>query len=184
VSFDLEFLASDSKPAAFVTRGPYLQNATPTQVTIRWRTDVPTQTHVRLDPSAGLDGRRPPSQLADGEQRRVVRVAAITTEHAVTVGGLQPDSRYVYRIGTNGATLEGDDDRHWFRTPPATGAPQPVRVWVLGDCGRGGDGTGRAELVRDAYVKSSVFEHNDVCLLLGDNAYDFGRDDEYQTAVF
>jgi hypothetical protein len=33
-------------------------------------------------------------------------------------------------------------------------------------------------------MRSSLFTHNDVWLMLGDNAYDFGRDEEYQSAVF
>lgn len=171
LSFDLELVASSIKPAAFVTRGPYLQNATPSETTIRWRTDVPTQSHVRFE--AGTDG-----------QRRVVRAEEITTEHAIRLRGLRPDTQYYYRIGTNAAALEGHDALHWFRTPPAIGTVQPVRIWVLGDCGRGGDGTGRAESVRDGYMRSSLFAHNDVWLMLGDNAYDFGRDEEYQSAVF
>ena len=31
-----------------VVRGPYLQIKTPTNVIVRWRTDVPTDSHVKL----------------------------------------------------------------------------------------------------------------------------------------
>ena len=59
-----------------------------------------------------------------------------------------------------------------------------MRFWVLGDPGTGGDGQGRAERVRDAYLRSPLFRHNDGWLMLGDNAYGSGADSEYQNAVF
>ena len=171
LSFDCELLASGARPAAFVVRGPYLQNATPSQLTVRWRTNVPSRSQVRFGTSVDA-------------QRKVVRSQVATTEHKVTLRNLAPDTEYYYSIGTNGAVLEGKDASYSFRTPPRRGAEQPVRIWVLGDCGMGGDGSRRAESVRDGYLNSSLFAPNDVWLMLGDNAYFYGSDEEYQAAVF
>jgi hypothetical protein len=70
-----------------VKRGPYLQVATPTGVTIRWRTDIATTSRVRFGLSlSSLD---------------LVRDdATSTTEHEITLSGLAPDTRYYYSIGT------------------------------------------------------------------------------------
>ncbi|HEX5175797.1 MAG TPA: metallophosphoesterase family protein [Chthoniobacteraceae bacterium] len=171
VSFDFELLASATKPAAFVTRGPYLQNATASQITVRWRTNVPTRSHVRF-------GANPT------EQPRIVRSRAMTRDHAVTLRKLEAGRRYYYSIGTNAALLEGKEASYSFRTSPEPGTTQPVHIWVLGDCGMGGDNTQRSESVRDGYLHSPFFAENDVWLMLGDNAYFVGSDDDYQAAVF
>ncbi len=171
LSFDFELLASGVKPAAFVVRGPYLQNGAPSQITVRWRTNVPTRSHVRFG-------------TAPGDQPKIVRTQNSTTEHKVTLRNLEPNTQYYYTIGTNAGVLEGKEASYSFRTPPPAGTEQPVHIWVLGDCGTGGDGSGRAESVRDGYLQSSFFAHNDVWLMLGDNAYFSGADDEYQAAVF
>ena len=154
-----------------VTRGPYLQNATPHSIVIRWRTDVPTQSRVRY-------GR----ELNDISN--VVSDANPTTEHEVTIDGLPPDTAYLYAAGDEANDLAGPSNEHWFRTLPVAGTEQPVRIWVIGDAGTGGDGSGNAESVLQAYLNSPHFAANDVWLMLGDNAYPIGTDDDYQRAVF
>src|SRR5678815_4686297 len=111
-----------------VTRGPYLQNATPHSIVIRWRTDVPTQSRVRY-------GR----ELNDISN--VVSDANSTTEHEITIDGLPPDTAYLYAVG-DGNDLAGPGNEYWFRTLPVAGTEQPVRIWVIGDAGTGGDGSG------------------------------------------
>ncbi len=165
------FIAATAVHAATVTRGPYLQNATPRSIVIRWRTDVPTPGRVRF--GTELDA-----------LTRSVSDPAPTTEHQIEISGLPADAAYLYAIGDGTDDLAGPDNEHWFRTLPVAGTVQPVRVWVIGDCGTGGDGSGRAESVLSAYLGSPQFTHNDVWLMLGDNAYGVGSDDEYQRAVF
>ncbi len=160
-----------SAEAAVVSRGPYLQNATPTAITIRWRTDVPTAGRVRY----GLKIDALTSAVSD---------AALTTEHELRIEGLPPDTAFLYAIGDGVSDLAGPNNEHWFRTLPTAGTVQPVRVWVLGDSGTGGDGSGRAESVLNAYLQSPEFAQNDVWLMLGDNAYETGTDGEFQRAVF
>lgn len=164
-------LALASAPAASLTRGPYLQKGTPSAVTVRWRTDVATASHVTFGPSPT-------------NQPGLVASAVATTEHELTLSALTPGTAYFYTIGDGTAALAGGDAAHTFRTAPPLGAAAPVHVWVLGDSGTGGNGSGSAESVRDAYVASPLFAHNDVWLMLGDNAYGSGTDAEYQQAVF
>ena len=151
-----------------VTRGPYLQVGTPSSVTIRWRTDVPTNSAVRYGTAMGLLD----STSVD---------STLTTEHIVSLGSLLPATRYYYSVGSTDSTLAGDNIHHAFRTAPAPGTPRPTRVWVIGDSGTKGL---RAAGVRNAYRNHPGADSTDVWLMLGDNAYEDGTDAEYQAAVF
>jgi hypothetical protein len=58
---------------------------------------------------------------------------------------------------------------------------KPTRVWVIGDSGLPGID---AINVRDAYLQYTGARATDLWLMLGDNAYESGTDEEYQAAVF
>jgi hypothetical protein len=154
--------------AASVTRGPYLQMGTSTSVVVRWRTDVTTDgsvcygsepatlTTCVLDPTSG-------------------------TNHEVTLGGLSPNTKYFYVVGTTTNTPAGGDANHFVLTGPPPGTLKPTRIWVLGDSGTA---NANAQAVRDAYYAFTGSRHTDLWLMLGDNAYSDGTDSEYQAAVF
>ncbi len=164
--FDLGLLYSTT--SASVTRGPYLQSATDTSVVVRWRTGVPTTSAVRFGSSPGsLD--------------EIVSDGASVQEHELPVGGLDPDSRYYYTVGTTDASLTTADSTHFLTTSPVPGTDRPVRVWIIGDSGTANS---NAAVVRDAYLSFAGSEHADLWLMLGDNAYSTGTDAEYQAAVF
>ena len=84
-------------------------------------------------------------------------------------------------VGSMSETLAGDDANHFFRTAPTTGTLKQTRVWVLGDSGTG---DGNAIAVRDSYYGFGAGRHTDLWLMLGDNAYPSGTDDNYQTKMF
>ncbi len=165
LSFDLELVASD---ANLVTRGPYLQLATPTSIRIRWRTDQDTDSAVRY----GLS----PTQL-----NQTVTSAAVDNHHSLQLTGLTPETRYYYSVGTTTKTLAGEDATYSFRTPPEIGASRRTRIWVVGDSGTADQ---RPQSVRDAYQTKFGYEDTDLWLMLGDNAYDDGLRPEFQAAVF
>ncbi|MBO0939838.1 metallophosphoesterase [Fibrella sp. HMF5335] len=152
--------------AQAITRGPYLQRVTPTGVTVRWRTDVPTDSRVRY--GAGLS-----QQAVDNAQ---------TTEHIVVLTGLQPATRYTYAVGTSKVDLSPANDASYaFKTAPAFGSNEAVRVWVLGDFGAIGP---RQDQAFSSYKAATKNQPPDLWVWLGDNAYSYGRDDEYQRNVF
>ena len=163
-SFDLQLVASD---LPFVTRGPYLQLATPTSIRVVWRTDKSTVGVVRYgtDP-ANLD------QLVDQ--------GASTTIHNIELAGLSPNRRYWYSVGTQTDTLQGGAG-FTFRTPPSGGQARPLRIWALGDSGEANED---ARAVRDAYTSFAGGQAPEVMLMLGDNAYPDGLLSQYQAAVF
>jgi hypothetical protein len=153
VSFDLELRALDP---VTVTRGPYLQRATPTSVVVRWRTAGAVVGRVRY----GAD----PAHLD-----RAADEAAATTEHEVALTGLAPDTRYAFTAGPAAGS---------FAT---VGPDAPVRVWVLGDSGKANAGQ---IAVRDGFARFAGAQPIDAWLMLGDNAYESGTDDEYQRGLF
>jgi hypothetical protein len=164
LSFDLEVSAGSS---ATVTRGPYLQLGTPSSIVVRWRTSAPVIGRVQYGPAPGV---------ASGSATE----ASERSDHEVRLTGLAPDTVYYYSVGTPTATLAGDSSFH-FRTSPLAGTERPLRLWVIGDSGTA-DANARA--VRDAYAAYSGSTPTDLWLMLGDNAYQDGLDNEYQTAVF
>lgn len=164
LSFDLELLGDSS---VAVTRGPYLQLGTPTSIVVRWRTSTPVVGRVQFGPLPGL--------FSESGQETSAR-----TEHEVRLTGLAPDAIYYYSVGTPTTTIAGDATFH-FRTSPLPGTERPLRVWVIGDSGTA-DANARA--VRDAYTSFTASRDTDLWLMLGDNAYIDGLDNEYQAAAF
>lgn len=162
----LIFVAFTQAPGApVVTRGPYLQKATPDSLVIRWRTDVATDSAVRFSTDAT-------------NLNNAATDAVNTTEHEVPLQGLAPDTQYFYSVGTSTAPLTSD---YSFFTPPPVGSTQPTRIWVIGDSGTA---NANAAAVRDAYLAYTGLVNTDLWLMLGDNAYNNGTDAEYQAGVF
>jgi hypothetical protein len=157
----------DPAPTTAITRGPYLQQGTPTSIIVRWRTNVATDTRVQfgLSPSAFTGA---------------VSNATVTTEHQITLTGLTPDTEYFYSVGTSTATFATGSEFTFFTAPPV-GTAQPTRIWVLGDSGTK---DAVAAAVRNGYTNFAAGRYTDVWLMLGDDAYDTGTDSEFQAAVF
>jgi hypothetical protein len=168
ISFDFELIGDSTPPAPTLLRGPYLQVGTPNSITVRWRTDNPSDSRVRYGTRVGSLG----AQADDATQ---------TTEHSVTLTGLTPGTRYYYSVGSSTKILAGDDAAHTFVTAPYVGTPVQTRVWVLGDAGTGGTG---ALAVRNAYYTYAGTTTTNLWLLLGDNAYTSGTDADYESGVF
>ena len=166
ISFDLELTGDDGR--AGVVRGPYLQRGAPTSGVLRWRTDRKTKTVAWLGSA--------PDKLTVKFIDNTAR-----TEHRAVLSGLTAGTTYFYAIGDGKGILAGADQGHRFITPPTFGTSQPTRVWAIGDSGTA---DARAAAVRDAYLNLAGTRHTDVWLMLGDNAYGSGTDDEYQAAVF
>lgn len=168
LSFAFELLGDAGQATPDLLRGPYLQQGTPTSVIVRWRTGQPSDSVVRFGTSPG-------------NLTRVATRAGSTTEHEVTVTGLQPATRYYYEVGTSLARVGGGDDRYHFLTSPPAGTPARTRIWVLGDSGTG---DAKAMAVRNAYYARGGRDATELILMLGDNAYTNATDREYQRAVF
>jgi hypothetical protein len=157
-------LASFANAAVNILRGPYLQSGSPTNITVRWRTDTVTNGMVRYGTNSSVL-----NQLALGSDQGI--------EHLVPIQNLSADTKYYFEAGSFTESLAGGAGS--FRTSPTN--TRPVTVWVIGDSGTSDD---NARGVRDAYIDAAGPENTDLWLMLGDNAYGSGTDGEYQTAVF
>ena len=130
-------------------------------------------------------------------ERLTIRAEAIDEGHhkLARFGGLEPDTTYFYSVGGAGS---GSPERY-FRTAPAPGelpADGNVRLWLLGDSGTAveADEDGELEHPGEALaVKAGYLEYvhtrggnepAELILLLGDNAYPAGTDEEWQGAYF
>jgi hypothetical protein len=151
-----------------ILRGPYLQQGTPDKITVRWRTELASETTVRYGTSIG-------------QLNQTTTVSGTRTKHVVPLTELTPDTVYFYSVGTPTQTLAGDDADHFFLTGPTVGSAKPTRILVLGDSGTG---NGNAAAVRNAYLNYTGATHTDFWLMLGDNAYNTGTEAEYQAGVF
>ncbi len=168
ISFDLQLLSSPPLTAT-LSRGPYLQQGTTNGMIVRWRTDAAASSWMLYGTNAAnLD--------------QTVTNAGVTTEHIITVTGLAAETKYFYAIGSGTNTLAGDSDCFFITSPPI-GPARSSRLWVLGDSGTANS---NARAVRDSYLNFIATNSHpaDLWLMLGDNAYNSGLDEEYQAAVF
>jgi tetratricopeptide (TPR) repeat protein len=151
-----------------LTRGPYLQLATPDSIIVRWRTDLACDSRVLYGTSlSNLDASNVSS--------------ALVTEHVIQLTNLSPQRRYFYAVGSTDVLLAGPGPTNYLMTHPPAGAPRSLHVWVIGDAGTA---TLSQRAVRDAFYALNGTNHVDALLQLGDNAYDEGWDTEYQAAQF
>lgn len=97
----------------FFQKLPYLQNPTSSSVLVGWETSVLADSMVEYGPDEHLGSYRSESR------RRAI--------HRIRVEGLQPDTRYFYRVRSNAT----QSDLYGFRTPPEVA--RPFTFCVIGD---------------------------------------------------
>ena len=154
-----------SATATQLLRGPYLQLKTTTNVVIRWRTDLPTDSRVKFGTNVAA-------------LTQSVQVSGGRTNHELNVTGLQPQTAYFYSVGSSTETLASGPE---FRFVTAPTSSSPIRIWAIGDSGTGDSGPAS---VRNSYTNYSATRYTDVWLMLGDNAYNAYTDADIQKAIF
>ncbi len=106
--------------------------------------------------------------------------------------GLVADTQYYYSVGPY------SDKSLFFRTAPETGklpSDNNIHIWIIGDSGTATEQyvpgvfthPGEAKAVMDGYLNYNAQQNDeplDLLLMLGDNAYVAGTDDQWQGAVF
>lgn len=121
--------------------------------------------------------------LASSETQATVTA---TGHSEALLTGLTADTTYYYSVGGAGEGTEGRS----FHTAPVTGdlpSDGTTRLWLVGDSGVGGEGHPESLHVRDGYLKyieESDGQPADLFIMLGDNAYLQGTDEEHQLAIF
>lgn len=153
-----------SATAANVTRGPYLQAASQTGITIVWNTDQAF--HCKL-----MYGKHP--DLLDSE----VSLGAGNV-HAAVLTNLQPDTKYFYEIYVDGDVVFSGDD-YWFRTYPPVGSTRPFSFLAWGD-----SGTGDALQSAVATQMDTLVPRPEFALGIGDLVYPAGEAANYNPRYF
>ncbi|BAV10212.1 Por secretion system C-terminal sorting domain-containing protein [Filimonas lacunae] len=148
-------------------RGPYLQIATSSSIVIRWRTDLPATGLVTF----GTDSL---------QSNTIIEDSFPTNEHVVQLINLLPHTKYYYKIGISKSHLLSDT-YNFFYTMPVPGTSELYRIGVFGDCG---NNSTNQRNVRDQLEKYLDTNHLDSWILLGDNAYWSGTEDQYQSGFF
>ena len=118
----LLILAVNCLVAQTVSRGPYLQQATPTSIIIKWKTNSATNTKVNYGTSQ--------SNLSSSISNTIS-----STIHEIKLTGLLPYTKYYYSIGSTTSTLVAGASDMFFRTAPNYGQKGDYRFWVVGDAG-------------------------------------------------
>ncbi len=135
---------------------------------VRWRTDSNTASIVEYGTNTSYN-----STFSDTTPK---------TEHELEISGLSPNTKYFYRIGTNGSLLGGSTDLY-FKTHPTTGTSGPYTFWFLGHIGKSGQKIESIN-VRDAYYNYMGFNETSAMIITGDNADFWARDGDYQEHLF
>ncbi len=159
--------SSFSVYAQQVIRGPYLQTPTENSMIVMWRSNVATNSTVWY----GTDANQL-NQTAAGNSNAI--------NHTVQLSGLQPYTKYYYAVGDQ-SIYGGGSAQHFFYTAPVIGSQDSIRIWSIGDFGKGNAGQ---IAVKNSYLNWTGNKHTNVWLWLGDNVYNDGKDSEYQDKVF
>ncbi len=116
-----------------------------------WRSDVATHPVVRYGKSwQNLDQSETKGlalkvsggvEVADPRLRyaRLHSAPDGTRQYEMRVTGLEPDTRYYYAVYGGDEKLAGGDQNYFFLTHPVIGTDAPIRIWAVGDSGKGND---------------------------------------------
>lgn len=184
-------ISTTSAQAIELRRGPYLLNQRPDGITVRWRTNDAVR-HTAVVRYAET----PYAFTKAVEATELPQHFPGYQEWEVVFTGLAPDTTYYYMIDVDQVTLVGADMHHYFRTAPLPQASRPLRFWLFGDSGSNRPRQGEIDAVlkmsgpsgpvkvRNGFRRFNGSQTLDGIILLGDNAYPFGTDGQYQTAFF
>ncbi|CAL2080259.1 GEVED domain-containing protein [Tenacibaculum sp. 190524A02b] len=155
---------------AQINRGPYIQQGGPNSIILKWRTDKAENSQVNI----GLSTNNISLEFKDN---------TITKNHEVKISGLQANTKYYYQVGSQSSLYQArvNQENQFFNTAPNFGEEKAFRTWILGDPGTQDF---RQRKVRDGFLNFSNGNSPDLMLLLGDNAYSYGTQEEYQAALF
>ncbi len=133
-------------------KGPYLQDLAPRSITVMWQLETPAPAVLTIDGPGG-------------ERSQEVEASRITES---TITGLQPATRYRYKVTSAGGTWTGE-----FATAPEIGADVPVTFVVIGDTRSGTDAHRRV-------IERMSQEVPDFVLGTGDMVDEGHRQDQWQ----
>lgn len=111
--------AAPCAEAVVFTRHPWLSLQTTTSMRIAWQTDVASTGRVLYGPHP----------VSDWGAASTATQSGTSADHAVSIAGLTPSTRYRYKVISDADTLDGGS----FQTAPVTA--EPFRFLAFGDLG-------------------------------------------------
>ena len=144
-------------------RGPYLQSATQTSIIIKWRSNSSKDFNVKI----GIKE----------DNLKTFKVIKSEINNEVLIDKLLANTKYFYSISNKGLNTVGGS----FYTLPVVASKQKMDFVVFGDCGTN---TSKQREVLSAVKNHFKEQRIEGMLLLGDNAYSYGHDEEYQNNFF
>jgi hypothetical protein len=171
-----------------ITRGPYLQLASESGITIAWRTDGAMEKPrvVIREESGGVfqtvEGAAVVARGLSGDNKLNTAPAG-TVQYEATVTGLKPQTHYLYAIFDGETRLSEDDSSYGFTTHPVIGNSSSARVWVVGDSGTGNWHQVLVARAMQEYTAAGK-QPLDLFLHVGDMAYGQGTDQQFQDKFF
>ncbi|HYB98965.1 MAG TPA: fibronectin type III domain-containing protein [Candidatus Limnocylindrales bacterium] len=172
-AFLIGLLIATAAPTAFaqsLTRGPLIQNpdGLTTTITLLWWTNVAGNSKVEYGLTTAL------GQSVTVAQTSSCEVGSAGTCHSVKLTGLQPGTRYYYRLLTNNVVVL---DTTYFQTFKAFNDASETFFAMIGDFGAGTSG--------QANVANNIGASDPPLLLtVGDNAYQNGTQSDWDDNVF
>lgn len=159
--------------AQSITRGPYLQRGSKDFIILKWRTSSSITPTVKIGTIPGAE--------------TFSFSGSAATDHRVEISGLQPSTKYFYKLMSGTSLLAGGDSSHYFVTSPNEG-DEPFNVWALGDSGisatlASGEHPQQAA-VRDGFLNMTPLQDLSFLIHLGDIAYYEGTDTQFQRGLF
>ncbi|MEA1982261.1 MAG: metallophosphoesterase family protein, partial [Campylobacterota bacterium] len=150
----------------FVNRQPYMVMQTQNSITIKWQTPESEVGKVAY----GLS----PKNL-----NHVLIEESATDKHSITIPKLKECTHYFYSVAST--SLEIDNEGRSFTT--FCESAQSQRLWVIGDSGQIGESQKKVYSRLSEYINGD-YQELDMWLLLGDNAYSSGTQEQINTKLF
>ncbi len=147
----------------YVDRQPYLQNQTQESVVIKWQTP-------EKEIGCVLYGH---FELSKKECE-----TEASKYHRVVLRGLQKATEYFYKVESKSLTID-NTDRHFKTLNDDENMLQ--RIWVLGDSGNYNSAQQEVRKAMKRHLKSRDI---DTWLMLGDNAYRSGSQEQFNKGLF
>ncbi len=163
-------LVAGTASAQTITRGPFIQNpdADATTMTLEWWTDVTGDSTVEYGLTNALGSSVTIPQTGSCE------VGSAGTCHIVTLTGLTPNTKYFYRLKTNGTIVQATN---YFTTMHAVGDTSDMFFTIVGDFGQSSSGETDVANLQDA-------DDPPMIITVGDNAYQNGTQSDWDNNVF
>lgn len=168
-----------------ITRGPYLQLAHSTGITVVWRTSEelanPTVKYWRDDEDVSSVATRKILVRKATGANALSKIPDGQVQYEATLSKLKRDTTYHYAIYDGDRALTSSEDELTFATHPKIGTEKTTRIWVVGDSGTGEQHQRDVHTAMRTYTAQAPI---DFYLHVGDMAYGKGTDQQFQERFF